>query len=329
MTKTSTIKKNEHMPDLADENIAAVEQTVTPAGLPDSPESENQQTSLSEDSPKTDTRKTIEIQISPNGNWHAQYEAVVGLSHRKSHPPLPCQDAAISIARPPPFAISSDGAGSSATSEVGSFYVTRGISRLFQTLDKQMIAPLLNVTETNDEACKKFALLTVKHAQGILKDLADEHRRPIKDFRCTLLITLVGTVHTLWLKIGDGALVYETIKEIDGQRICELKTLGDVGKGEYANTTTFIDEYLTQNDVQMGTMPSEHITALFCMSDGAAEKLVSTDGKRVSTRLSDWAELLRQRKLARSKLSEAFYDKDFQNRHSGDDCSIAIISAEI
>lgn len=77
MTKTSTIKKNEHMPDLADENIAAVEQTVTPAGLPDSPESENQQTSLSEDSPKTDTRKTIEIQISPNGNWHAQYEAVV------------------------------------------------------------------------------------------------------------------------------------------------------------------------------------------------------------------------------------------------------------
>lgn len=66
MTKTSTIKKNEHMPDLADENIAAVEQTVTPAGLPDSPESENQQTSLSEDSPKTDTRKTIEIQISPN-----------------------------------------------------------------------------------------------------------------------------------------------------------------------------------------------------------------------------------------------------------------------
>lgn len=268
------------------------------------------------------------VELMPNRKWYSQYEAVVGLSHRKSNPPLPCQDAAIAAAEPRAIIISADGAGSSAVSEIGSHFVTRGLLRFCQTLEKK-IASLLDSLETNEKACKEFALLFVKHAFGILQDLSVEHRRPIKDFRCTLLMGLVGKTSILWLKIGDGALVAERLFETSDERKYELNTLGEVGKGEYANHTTFIDDNLIGSDIQIGIIPTNNVTALFCMSDGAAEKLVSLDGQRVSVRLSEWGEQLRNGKLSRHKLTESFYEGEFQKRHSGDDCSIAMISSEI
>lgn len=268
------------------------------------------------------------IYLKSSSHWHSQYEAVVGLSHRKSEDPMPCQDSAFAGTQNRPIVITADGAGSSVVSDIGSQTVVEGISRLFYTLEKQ-VAELLDVKHFDYQLHEEFTLMVINHAKGLLIDLSKKHRRPLQDFRCTLLIGVIGTVHAMWIKVGDGALVIEKMKKQDDTVEAELLALGEVGKGEFANFTRFIDDKLQDKEVQFEIMSSENITALFAMSDGAAEKLVSSNGKRVAARLSTWAEELRKNKLKRHHLTTAFYDERFRKMHSGDDCSIAIVSAEL
>ncbi|MFD0966744.1 protein phosphatase 2C domain-containing protein [Seminibacterium arietis] len=265
--------------------------------------------------------------IQPSSYWFAQYEAVAGISHRKATAPLPCQDSAVAFVSPKPTVIIADGAGSSAVSDLGSKAVVTGLARFIKTMERYF-SELLD-QESSEAKQHDAALILVKHAKGILEDLETEHRRPLKDFRCTLLLAIIGKVHTLWVKVGDGALVIEKKeKTLDGV-ISKLSTLGEVGKGEYANATTFIGEHLQPNDVQSGVVESKYITALFAMSDGSAEKFVSNKGDKVAQRLSSWADLLRQERLFRYQLTKAFYAEDFLQRHTGDDCCIAMVSAKL
>lgn len=262
--------------------------------------------------------------------WHSQYEAAAGLSHRNANPPLPCQDAALSRTLPRPTLIVADGAGSAAMSEVGSHTMVTGIARLLHTLDKE-VAGLLDITEEAETgAARNFALLLVKHAKGMLDDLAAQHRRPQKDFRCTLLLAVAGTAHVLWLKIGDGALVSEHRLEGAGDGLqSEMRTLGTAGKGEFANLTQFIDDHLQPDDVQNGLLPAHDVIGLAAMSDGSAEKLIANDGSRVAPLLGRWLQALRQDKLPRRTLTRGFYDEAFCRGTSGDDCSLALLAAEM
>lgn len=264
----------------------------------------------------------------PQGKWLSQYEAVVGLTHRKAGTPLPCQDAAVACVTPRAMIITADGAGSSAVSDIGSAAVVTGVARLINTLNP-MLKPILDEEGFSDEY-PKFAKLIVNHARGILLDLSEQHRRPMKDFRCTLLAAIVGEKKTLWLKVGDGSLVMERRFKEGAEYRVERNTLGEVGKGEYANQTVFIDENLHPSSIQSGVVDSAQISALFAMSDGAAERFVSNDGTRTAGKLSEWAELLRNDSLSRQRLTAYFYSDEFQkgknSHHSGDDCSIAMIA---
>lgn len=268
-------------------------------------------------------------------SWQSVHEAVVGLSHRNANPPLPCQDAALGRCQPRPTLLVADGAGSAALSEVGAQAVVGATARLLNTLDKQ-VAGLLDgpVTaqelDSHSQQARNFALLLVKHARGVLDDLAEQHRRPARDFRCTLLLIVAGTARALWLKIGDGALVFERHSlQADGSLQAELHTLGAPGKGEFANTTQFIDDRLSPADVQSGLLALQDITGLAAMSDGAAEKLIAQDGSRVARQLGHWLEALRQGKLPRRDLTRSFYSEAFCSGSSGDDCSIALLASEI
>lgn len=263
----------------------------------------------------------------PNQQWEALYEAVAGLSHRDANPPLPCQDAATAATHSRPWAIVADGAGSSAVSEIGSQAVVTGLSRLATTLEKQIGALLDSAEQPTEEAGRNLGLLFVKHAKGILDDLAAVHRRPQKDFRCTLLMAIQGQNHLLWVKIGDGALVVEQLRQEDGQLHPELRTLGEVGKGEFANQTTFIDDYLQPSDVQVGLVPSQQLTGFAAMSDGAADRLVANDGLTVSSQVSSWLHDLRQGKLKRRALTRLFYSDAFTKGTTGDDASIALVAS--
>ncbi|WP_349618268.1 PP2C family serine/threonine-protein phosphatase [Azotobacter salinestris] len=266
------------------------------------------------------------------GPWFSQYEAVAGLAHRDMPTPLSCQDAALASSDPRPWLLVADGAGSSAVSEIGARTVVTGLNRLLHTLEQQ-VAALLDAEQTPppDEA-RRLALLLVKHARGLLADLAAEHRRPLKDFRCTLLLAVLGRRSLLWLKIGDGALVIERTQATapeSGEWQASLETLGHTGKGEFANQTTFIDEQLQPCDVQSALLSMEGVSGVALMSDGAADRLVSQDGSRVSGQLGLWFQDLRRNRLKRRSLTQRFYAEDFTHKTTGDDCSIALTASPL
>ncbi|EKO3893602.1 protein phosphatase 2C domain-containing protein [Vibrio metschnikovii] len=269
--------------------------------------------------------------VLPNQQWQSCFEAIAGLAHRDANPPLPCQDSAIALNSPRPTIIVADGAGSSAVSEIGSQAVTLGLARLLNTLERQVEQLLDKPMETeiqHQQDARNFSLLLVKHARGILDDLATQHRRPQQDFRCTLLLAVQGKSYLLWLKIGDGALITETLlQNSEGQLTPQLKTLGQVGKGEFANTTTFIDANLQPKDVQSGLCDSQWITGFAAMSDGGADRLVSHDGRQISGQISNWLHQLRQSQLKRRSLSLMFSSDIFTKGTTGDDISLALCAS--
>ena len=257
-----------------------------------------------------------ELLIPPTGNWHAVAEAVVGLSHRRLEPPLPCQDAFCISIKPRVSLLVADGAGSAAVSEIGANAVVNACQRLLYTLDDQTSELLDHENEPDFIVSKRFALRLVKHAMGTLEDISKQYRRDIKDFRCTLLMLIMGKERLLWVKVGDGALVIEEKGE--------LRTLGEAGKGEFANQTTFIDDKLTPDAVQFGIISSVYVSGLSAMSDGAAEKLVSNDGNRVANKMSEFFIQLRQDSLNRTQVTDFLHDKDAWRRTSGDDKCLAL-----
>lgn len=274
-----------------------------------------------------------EVQVSyrsSSGRWDAQFEAVAGTRHLNATPPLPCQDAATSATHPRPVVIVADGAGSSSMSDVGAQTVVAALGRLLGTLEQDVVELLDQETAPAPERSRRFALMLVKHAMGVLNDLAQTQRRMVKDFRCTLLLGIVGQAHLLWLKVGDGALVQEKIKMLpDGALASEFLTLGAMGKGDFANETVFVDDRLRPEDVQSGLLPAHDVCGLAAMSDGAALALVSHDGTRVASRLGTWLGELRAGKLKKSTLTANFYEAEFSRKAMGDDCSLALIASAL
>ena len=268
-----------------------------------------------------------------NGVWRVVEEAVVGLAHRAQN--LPCQDAAQAVCRPRPVVIVADGAGSSAVSELGAHAVVTGTIRLLDSLDKPLAELLDSPAPPARDLARTWGLLLVKHAMGLLKDLAAQHRREVQDFRCTFLLIVAGRERLLWLKVGDGALVVERMRLTPAGRLDEtgpwqpeLSTLGEAGKGEFANQTVFLDA-ATPDDVQLGCLPAGDITGMAAMSDGAAERLVGSDGSRVAPRMASLLEQLREDRLRRQALTQMFYEEGFCKGSSGDDRSIALAACGV
>lgn len=249
-------------------------------------------------------------------DWFVVSEAVVGLMHRRATPPLPCQDAFCISNSPRVTLLVSDGAGSAAVSEIGANAVVNSCQRLLFTLDDQIAELLDRSDEPEIVFSRRFALRLVKHAMGTLEDISRQQRREIKDYRCTFLALIVGKEYLLWIKVGDGALVVEQGNE--------LFTLGELGKGEFANQTTFIDDKLTPDSVQFGTVSSAYISGLAAMSDGSAERLVSNDGSRVAGRMAEFFIQLRKDSLSRTSLTDFLHDKDSWRGTSGDDKCLAL-----
>ena len=259
--------------------------------------------------------------------WFGMDEAVVGLAHRAKN--LPCQDAAIAHATLRPFVVLADGAGSAIVSDIGAQAVVLGLARLIQTLEFQW-SPLLDAAESGDkESLSKWPMLLVKHARGILDDTAKTHRREVRDLRCTLLCALVGAERFLWFKVGDGEMLVErTHWDETGEPVRQYQVLGERGKGDFANQTTFID-IAKPEDVQWGIESIHEISGLAAMSDGGAERLVAADGSKVAARVGNMLDDLRNQKLKRQDLTKLFYSPDFCDRSSGDDRSMALLARDI
>ncbi|MFQ3786699.1 PP2C family serine/threonine-protein phosphatase [Halomonas sp. A29] len=267
--------------------------------------------------------------------WSALGVATAGLAHLENTPPLPCQDAVGVVASSRPVLAAADGAGSSPASDVGARTVVAAMLRLATTLESQLAWLLDGHDEPSPEALHEFAELLTRHAQGSLADRAAEQSRAVRDLRCTLLLALVGSERLLWLKVGDGEIVLERAVPSDTKEgeatelVPHLSTLGERGKGEFANQTLFVDERLAFEQAQYGCEPTKALTGVALMSDGAAEKLVSLNGEQVSGQLSHWFDDLRHGRLRQRDLVRSFYSESFCRGTSGDDRSIALAARDL
>lgn len=249
----------------------------------------------------------------PLSAWHLCGEAVIGLAHRRKG--LPCQDAIACRSTPRPILALSDGAGSAAVSELGARAMVAGISRFLMSLEDDL-APWLDDTDaTPSDQTGRWAGRLLRHAQGILDDLARSERRNVRDLRGTLLLAVIGMRQAFWWQVGDGAIV---VRHADG-----LHALGTPvsSKGEFANQTCFVD-IADIGTVQYGVLPTSELIGLALMSDGGAEKLVAHDGSQVAARLGEWFDAVADDRFPPDRIALAFHEPAMWERTNLDDRSV-------
>jgi hypothetical protein len=197
--------------------------------------------------------------------------------------------------------------------------MTTGIARLLTTLDDQ-VGAWLDAPLTDHEAAQQspsWQARILRHAQGLLNDLATRERRSVRDVRGTLLLCVVGVHRLFWWKVGDGAIV---MRDSAG-----LRALGNPAqaKGEFANQTVFVDQAQLA-DVQCGLLPSSEVLGVALMSDGGAEKLVAHDGSRVAGRLGQWFDETLSERFTPDRIALIYHEPAMYERTNLDDCSIVL-----
>lgn len=249
--------------------------------------------------------------------WHAAAAAVVGSAHLRIEPPKPCQDAALADVLNRPLAVLADGAGSAQVSHIGAGAVVFSVRRLCRTIEAD-IAAVLDSDKVLPGLAEALAHRIIVHAKGVLEDLSEAHWRDVSDFRCTLLVWLIGRHRALWLKVGDGELIAES----GGIS----KVIGPAGKGEFANQTTFLGPHLTVAQWAWGEIDSTMLTGVALMSDGAAERLVAHDAARVSPAITKLLQGTAKGLVACREVFGLLAEHEFWKGSSGDDKSLALLA---
>lgn len=249
--------------------------------------------------------------------WYPAAFSLPGKSHLKVSPPIPCQDDAYAAVLPSPVIIVCDGSGSSKLSHIGANKVIENLSLLAASL-QPVSSLLLDVKVPGPLTEIDYVTMWIKHANETLKRLAEQLCHPVSEFRCTLLLTLVGREKTFWLQIGDGYILLEKSGKITPA--CRP------AKGEYANETSFLGGTLNSSQINFGFEDSHAITGAVAMTDGASERLVKTDGSQVAARLQSMLDSLRNGTFSSQDIFSFLSDEKVWNGTSGDDKGMAMIA---
>ncbi|GHT94641.1 hypothetical protein FACS1894141_1690 [Spirochaetia bacterium] len=250
--------------------------------------------------------------------WQSVGESVVGMAHRRGAVPVVCQDAYCINNSKRTILVVCDGAGSATMSEIGSQNVSQSVVRFLFSLEHIMAKVLDSIDSMFPIDDTLLSKMIYRYSIQTLKDLSLNYRREVKDFRTTLLIFITGEKRAFWLKVGDGEIVIENNNT--------LQRVGTSIKGEYSNETVFIDEKLNYNDVQYGLVDMSSVLGVAIMSDGSSERLVSTDGKKIAGRLSEYFEMLRNSKLSREELYKFLNDYEVWKGSTHDDKTLVLAS---
>lgn len=251
----------------------------------------------------------------PLSAWQVCGVAVTGLAHHRKG--LPCQDAVTWHQRPRVVLALSDGAGSAVISERGAAALVRGMSRFVLSLEDAVSSWLDQAGDHAADGVPSWSRRLLAHAQGLLEDLAQVERRSVRDVRATLQLVVLGTEHSFWWQVGDGTIVIQSSNGL------QALSSPSQAKGEFANQTCFVDVAKVA-DVQCGLLSTAEVQGLALMSDGGAEKLVASDGSRVSTRLSSWFDDLACHALSAEKLAVAYHEPAMNERTTLDDRSVLL-----
>lgn len=259
--------------------------------------------------------------------WLGVAGVEVGTKHQNARPPIPCQDAALVRfnGKYHPGAFVADGAGSASLSHFGAQETVLRLSHLAAAMGN-IHAQLLDAPESPDEKeLRTHAHRFLIHASETLLDLANSKNLPFKEFHCTLLMVVIGTERIFWVKVGDGQIVQE---DSDGN----LKAIGPSGKGAHANETNFIQEDAESTIFSCGVFPTTKISGIALMTDGAAERLVSNDGKKIAGRINAFLNGIRNDKFGENNLQEFLSDGNVwkpSSGYTGDDKGLALLSRHL
>jgi hypothetical protein len=251
--------------------------------------------------------------------WKRVFDAVVGSSHLKSDPPTPCQDSALAVLVPRPMIFVSDGAGSARLSHFGSDAVVRYLNRFCSAIEDINHEQLDCNSKFDLEQKNRYARMFVKYAIEILEEIADERKDSIELLKCTLLLVIYGKTKLFWLKVGDGFIIIEKNRN--------LELLGPIGKGEFANQTSFLTKDIQMNSIHYGFIDSREVTGIIACTDGAGEKLVSNDGSKIAGALTQILQKIRENEYTNNDLHQFLSDPKIWIKTTGDDKGISILSS--
>lgn len=265
---------------------------------------------------------SVENRIPEQIKWQGICATTVGRSHLQSHPQIECQDAAKVVSTPRAAIFVADGAGCARLSHLGSKSVVEDLAGFINSkqathgeiLDQEQI---INCNDSDQG--KEYAYTFVKYAVERLRKLANTEDCSVDDLKCTLLMAVSGKFYIFWLKVGDGFIVVEKDNK--------LELLGSLGKGEFANQTTFLSETLKDEAISYGFLPVQNVTGIAAFTDGAGETLVSTDGSKIAGRLSRFFAQTREGDFDNDSLREFLEDETVWASPKGfDDRGIALLA---
>ncbi len=177
------------------------------------------------------------ISVNLLNKWKYVYGTVAGTSH--SIRGSPCQDYSLlrEFAGPDVertiLLVGADGAGSASRSEVGAKLVCESIDAQLDTYLKQNS----NVAGINEKLIRSWLDDWIRRDLYLLATAEELH---VREFACTAVAAIIGLTTSIFLQIGDGAIV---VNQGAGYRPIFWPQ-----NGEYVNSTYFVtDDHALEN----------------------------------------------------------------------------------
>lgn len=206
----------------------------------------------------------------PPRSWRIASACEIGTSHAKSG--LPCQDSvAHSIVRTKNgnvfISVVSDGAGSAAHAEIGSW--------LAATTFVELVEVYLETGGRLIDVDRLKVVSWIEATRACLKRRAHDDGNALEDYYCTLIAAIVGPSAAVFAQIGDGAVVVSH-GEADGWSWVFWPQ-----HGEYANQTTFLLSANATEALEF-TLAPRRIDELAMFSDGIERMVLHSATKTVN-----------------------------------------------
>jgi hypothetical protein len=206
--------------------------------------------------------------VNPPSAWKYVYCTIAGTSHFSSG--LPCQDHSLireftaTDAESVLLLVASDGAGSASRAEVGSKLVCDSINARVDAYLRQNS----NLSDITKELIESWL------DDWIRRDLyqqASAEQLQVREFACTLVAALLGTTTSIFLQIGDGAIV---VAEDPGYRHIFWPQ-----NGEYANSTYFVTDDMALDNLMFKKLETSPVDEISLFTDGIQSLALKFDTK--------------------------------------------------
>jgi hypothetical protein len=206
----------------------------------------------------------------PRRTWRVVSACEVGTSHVKSG--LPCQDSVahsiIRTIRGNVFvSVVSDGAGSAAHSDIGSW--------LAATTFVELVKVYLKAGGQLIDIDRAMVVSWIEATSDRLIQRARDDGNAAKEYSCTLIAAIIGPSAAVFAQIGDGAIVVSH-GEADGWSWVFWPQ-----HGEYANQTTFVLSANATEALEFNLAP-RRIDEFAMFSDGIERMVLHTATKTVN-----------------------------------------------